>query len=51
MSFARKFERKQQLQEIDNSYCRKCGRKLAVSKGKVHCVKCGEQYGKVGDRI
>ena len=51
MSFARKFKRKQQLQEINKSYCSKCGKKLAVHNGKVSCDKCGNRYGKVGDRV
>lgn len=50
MSFDRKLKRKQQLQEIQNSYCRKCGCNLIVRKGVVHCEKCGAQYGKVRDR-
>ena len=51
MSLARRLKRKQQLQEIRNSHCRKCGSRLVVHKGKVFCEKCGEGYGKVGDRV
>ena len=51
MSLARQLKRKQQLQEIHNSYCRKCGSKLVIRKGSVSCRKCGEEYGKVRDRV
>lgn len=51
MSLARKLKRKQQLQEIRNSYCRKCGSKLVIRKGSVSCKKCGVEYGKVRDRV
>lgn len=51
MSITRQFKRNQQLQEIRNSYCRKCGNKLVVRKGIVSCKKCGAEYGKVGDRV
>lgn len=51
MSLARQLKRKQQLQEIRYSYCRKCGGKLIVRKGEVSCKKCGTEYGKVRDRI
>lgn len=51
MSFERKLKRKEQLQEIDNSWCRKCGTKLIVRKGVVVCRKCGAEYGRVSDRV
>ena len=51
MSLKRQLKRKQQLQEIGNSYCRKCGSKLYVHKGSVYCKKCGAEYGKVRDRV
>jgi uncharacterized Zn finger protein (UPF0148 family) len=51
MSLARQLKRKQQLQEIRNSYCRKCGTRLFTNNGKVICKKCGADYGKVRDRI
>ena len=51
MSLVRQLKRKQQLQEIRNSYCRKCGSKLVIRKGKVSCKKCGVEYGKVSDRV
>lgn len=50
MSIARQLKRKQQLQEIRNSYC-KCGNKLKVRKGKAVCDRCGVEYGKVRDRV
>jgi hypothetical protein len=51
MSSDRRLKRKQQLQEIRNSYCRKCGDKLIVTKGDVICKGCGARYGKVRDRV
>lgn len=51
MSSSRQFKRQQQLQEIKNTYCRKCGSRLVVRKGIVSCRKCGAEYGKVSDRI
>nr|DAJ08063.1 MAG TPA: ribosome, girodazole, girolline, antibiotic complex, 50S [Caudoviricetes sp.] len=51
MSLARQLKRKQQLQEIRYSYCRKCGSRLKVRKGKVVCEKCNIDYGKVSDRV
>lgn len=51
MSFARQLKRKQQLQEIRNSWCRKCGEKLVVRKGAVRCEKCNAYHGKVSDRV
>lgn len=51
MSLARQLKRKQQLQEIRNSYCRKCGNKLKVRNGNVVCEKCNATYGKVRDRV
>lgn len=51
MSISRQLRRKQQLQEIRNSYCNKCGNKLKVRKGKAVCNKCGAEYGKVRDRV
>lgn len=50
MSLARQLRRKEQLAEIKRSYCRKCGGKLYVKKGKVVCKACGEPWGKVSDR-
>ena len=50
MSFNRQLKRKQQVQEIRNSYCRKCGSKLYIHKGMAYCKKCGAEYGKVSDR-
>lgn len=51
MSLARKLKRREQLSEIRNSYCRKCGYKLVAHKGMVICKKCGAEYGRVSDRI
>ena len=51
MSLARQLKRQQQLQEIRNTYCRKCGNKLVVRKGIAVCKKCGTEHGKVGDRV
>lgn len=51
MSYARQMKRKQQIQEIRNSWCRKCGGKLVIRKGKVICKKCETEYGKVRDRV
>lgn len=51
MSLSRQLKRKQQIQEIRNSYCRKCGNKLVVRKGRAVCLKCGGEYGKVSDRV
>lgn len=51
MSFARKLKRKGQLNEVNNSWCRKCGAKLGVHKGIVICKKCGAEFGRVSDRI
>lgn len=50
-NLGRKLKRQQQLQEVRNSYCRKCGTKLSIRKGEVFCRKCGTTYGKVRDRI
>jgi hypothetical protein len=50
MSLERRLKRKAQLQEVRNSYCRKCGEKLIFRKGKVRCIKCDTYYGKVRDR-
>lgn len=51
MSIARKFKRKQQIDEIKHSYCRKCGNRLYVKKGKAICKKCGVDFGKASNRV
>lgn len=51
MGILRKMKRKQQIDEIKHSFCRKCGNQLCVRKGKAVCRKCGADYGKVRDRI
>ena len=50
MSQYRRMKRSQQMQEIRNSWCRKCGCKLIIRRGMVVCKGCGAEYGKVSDR-
>lgn len=51
MSIVRRMKRNRQIQEIHNSWCRKCGNRLVVRKGTAVCKKCGAEYGKVRNRI